>query len=279
MEFDHEYFKPQNDEEKLIVKKVFESFGKFKTALVILSGISSFCSITVPLFYKTNQGLPVQSWYPFNIEVSPQYELAYVHQGLAMFFISGLNIFTDTLVAGVCTFVGLQCDLLCQRARNLAGDELKFVECVKHHYTILSFLETVNMVFGRVYFAQIFASTCAICMGLFLLTLADPSSFQFFFLIVYQLCIGNLLLVPCWFASEMTVKSQNIPKAAYECDWVNSSKIFKKKLLFFIHRSQKPIKLYALDYFEITVETFGKIVRTSLSYFAVLRNLTEEETT
>ncbi|KAF7274416.1 hypothetical protein GWI33_012924 [Rhynchophorus ferrugineus] len=136
-DLDQENFKPKNHKEISIIKDVFKSFSKTRVALVLLSVLSTFSSISVPLFYPTPQGLPVQSWYPFDISSSPLHQIVYIHQSLAIITISGLNIFTDTLVAGICTFVGLQCDLLCERLRNLEGDQEQLVQCVKYHYDIL----------------------------------------------------------------------------------------------------------------------------------------------
>ncbi|KAJ8951409.1 hypothetical protein NQ314_007680, partial [Rhamnusium bicolor] len=84
----------------------------------------------------------------------------------------------------------------------------------------------------------------------------DRSSFEFFYLVIYQLSMFSLLLVPCWFASELTRKSENIPIAAYECSWPDATQTFKKDLIYFIHRTQKPMELLAVGFFHISVETF-----------------------
>lgn len=51
-------------------------------------------------------------------------------------------------------------------------------------------------------------------------------------------------------------QSKKIPYAAFESNWVTASREFKKDLLFFICRTQKPIKIYAVNFFELSLNTF-----------------------
>ncbi|KAJ8943502.1 hypothetical protein NQ318_016282 [Aromia moschata] len=54
----------------------------------------------------------------------------------------------------------------------------------------------------------------------------------------------------------MGLESENIPFAAYECSWPDATNSFKKELLYFMLRTQTPIQLYAIDFFQISVQTF-----------------------
>ncbi|XP_060520303.1 odorant receptor 4-like isoform X2 [Cylas formicarius] len=280
--FNEDLFQPRNEAELTTLNHVLSVFSRFKRILISLTCVSFTSSILTPLFYSKGDGLPLEAWYPFDLSVKMNFKLAYVHQGFCITYISFINMYSDVLVSGFAHFVGLQCDLLCLRLEAIRiGDyqeqKEKLVNCVHHYRLILKFLKTTEKVFGKIYFGQLFASTTALCMDLFLLSLTEPKTFEFFYLVVYLLAVANLLLVPCWFSTEMTRKSENIPFAAYSCDWVDSSNSFKKELIFFIRRAQRPLKFYAVDFFEISVETFVKIIRTSLSYYAVLNNLNMEE--
>lgn len=53
-----------------------------------------------------------------------------------------------------------------------------------------------------------------------------------------------------------TFQSKKIPYAAFEANWVDASEDFKKDLLFFMLRTQKPIKIYAVNFFELSLDTF-----------------------
>ncbi|XP_060520308.1 odorant receptor 4-like isoform X6 [Cylas formicarius] len=274
-------FQPKNAIELAIVEKIFKSFMRIKNSMLFVSGLCMVACCGTASLYRSQRKLPLAAYYPFDVTVSPYYDIVYAHQSLAIIFYAFNNVFGFAISSMFAHFLGLQCDLLCQRVTRIGknGSDIRqeFLECIRHHRLILKFLKTTEKVFGKIYFGQLFASTTALCMDLFLLSLTEPKTFEFFYLVVYLLAVANLLLVPCWFSTEMTRKSENIPFAAYSCDWVDSSNSFKKELIFFIRRAQRPLKFYAVDFFEISVETFVKIIRTSLSYYAVLNNLNMEE--
>lgn len=61
-------------------------------------------------------------------------------------------------------------------------------------------------------------------------------------------------LIICCFQSE------NIPNAIYSCPWVEGSRTFKKEVLYFIHITQTPITMFAIGFFQISVETFILVI-------------------
>ncbi|XP_060520304.1 odorant receptor 49b-like isoform X3 [Cylas formicarius] len=277
-QLDDDSFQPKTIAETNVVTHTLDHFAGIRKFLVRWCLASTIQTIFSPLFTKKNEGLPVPAYYPISIAQLDTYVPVYMHQAISVSYFALLSVYVDLMVAGYVTFIGIQCDVLCHRLKGIRKNnqrELRY--CIRHHMKIFKFLKTTEKVFGKIYFGQLFASTTALCMDLFLLSLTEPKTFEFFYLVVYLLAVANLLLVPCWFSTEMTRKSENIPFAAYSCDWVDSSNSFKKELIFFIRRAQRPLKFYAVDFFEISVETFVKIIRTSLSYYAVLNNLNMEE--
>nr|XP_015833047.1 PREDICTED: odorant receptor 43a isoform X8 [Tribolium castaneum] len=74
-------------------------------------------------------------------------------------------------------------------------------------------------------------------------------------------------------ARTLENKSSKIPYSAFESDWTGAPIEAKKNLLIFILRTQKPIKMSAINLFSLSLETFTTILRTSWSYFAVLRQV------
>ncbi|XP_023310521.1 uncharacterized protein LOC111691632 [Anoplophora glabripennis] len=100
---------------------------------------------------------------------------------------------------------------------------------------------------------------------------------DFWFLSVLQLGVWADLYIYCWYGNEVTEKSKKIPYAAFESNWVPASKGYKKDLLFFICRTQKPIKLYAVNFFELSLSTFIGILRMAYSYYMLLSQLSKDE--
>nr|CAH7746342.1 unnamed protein product [Callosobruchus chinensis] len=48
-------------------------------------------------------------------------------------------------------------------------------------------------------------------------------------------------------------------------------------MIFFIARTQKPIKLYAVNFFHISLEIFVQILKTSFSYYTFLSTIVEQK--
>nr|WJJ63308.1 odorant receptor 8 [Pachyrhinus yasumatsui] len=277
--FEYNHFKFQNQEEVETGIKEFTFFRKAKISLLGLTVLALLAAIATPFIMKREGELPFPAWYPVDISTPPTFYIAFFHQSVSVAVLALAYFHVDILLCGILTFIGLECNVLCLRVQGIGkigssqARHQRIIYAVVHHNNIIKVLKTTDLIFGSIYFWQLFASTMTLCMDLFLVSLADPKSFQFFYLVVYFIAITILLLVPCWFASEMTRKSENIPLAAYNCDWMAASNSFKKELMVFMVRSQRPLKLYAANIFEISVEIFVKIIRSSLSYFAVLNNL------
>ncbi|XP_030763199.1 odorant receptor 67a-like [Sitophilus oryzae] len=85
-----------------------------------------------------------------------------------------------------------------------------------------------------------------------------------------------LLLTPCLFSTKLTKKSENISTAAYTSDWLNGSTSFKKMLVLIILRSQKPMRFYAANFFELSLTTFVAILKASYSYFALMNKMSNK---
>ena len=84
-----------------------------------------------------------RSWFPYDVEVSPFYEISYSYQFVHLWFGAFVTHNIDTLVTALMTYIGLQCDLLCDNLRNLGYTQnesilnTEFAVCVKQHKKFL----------------------------------------------------------------------------------------------------------------------------------------------
>ena len=84
--------------------------------------------------------LPFIAWYPYDYKKWPYYELTYVHQMISIVLIANLNMGIDSLSGALLTFVAAQCDILCDKLRNLhlkSDAREAFIGCVNHHLRIM----------------------------------------------------------------------------------------------------------------------------------------------
>lgn len=132
-------FLPKNKTEENIVMKSLNFHKKIKYTSVILCTAAIISSMMTPIFKYGKGGLIFQAWYPFDLTPQPIYVLVYLHQTIADFYLSYMNVYLDLVVAGFTTFVGMQCDLLCHKLENMgkfrSGPKLR--HCIDHHQMIL----------------------------------------------------------------------------------------------------------------------------------------------
>ncbi|XP_068910387.1 odorant receptor Or1-like [Tenebrio molitor] len=231
--------------------------------------------VFVPLFQVRQ--LPFLAWYPFDPKISPNYEIAYIHQSISVSYIAISNVHVDTLIAAMSMYTGIQLDILNDNLRKLKpeGFEEDLIRCVKHHREVLKFAKSFNEVFDWIILVQFFASAISIGFSMFLMTIVTPLGEQFFSFGIYGFSATFEIFIYCWFANEIQVKSDEVPRSAFQSDWLGASTEAKKRLIFFIMNAQRPLRISALNLFDLCLNTFLKILKTSWSYFALASQLHE----
>ncbi|XP_044270012.1 odorant receptor Or1-like [Tribolium madens] len=278
-------FQPKTDHQKQLVQS---GLTAWKISYVSFWSLV-FCSLLMwtvsPIIQATpgRKPLPLPAWYPYNTEITPLYEITYVCQVISMWFLATANMNMDSLIAALMMYVGAQCDILCDDLKKLdklskiQEERNKFnrglVDRIEHHKEILHFAHDCNASYNFIILAQFFTSSLAIALSMFQLTLVAPLSTESNTLLFYLGATTSEIFLYCWFGNEVDIKSSKIPYSAFESDWTGAPIEAKKNLLIFILRTQKPIRMSAINLFSLSLATFTTILRTSWSYFAVLRQI------
>ena len=144
------------------------------------------------------------AWYPYNAKVSPWYECTYFYQVATFGYVTPVGTNMDTLMAALMMYIGAQCDILCDKLRNLkilateSGTNVNrvIIHCVQHHRQIIqyvfflvfvyglyltvifSFAEIFNKFLNMIILGQFCTSTTVITLTMFQLSLV--SLFLFF---------------------------------------------------------------------------------------------------
>lgn len=95
-----------------------------------------------PLNRQNNghNGLPFAAWYPFDISNSLYYEIVRFHQIISVLFTASVSVYSDILMSGLTTFIGIQCDFISNNFTELDEDYLNdnvLNATVQHHWTVL----------------------------------------------------------------------------------------------------------------------------------------------
>ncbi|XP_018567483.1 odorant receptor 33b-like [Anoplophora glabripennis] len=143
--------------------------------------------------------------------------------------------------------------------------------------SISGYSKLVESYFSKYLLIQFTSSCMSTALIMTSMSMNHDDNADIWFLSVSQLGVWADLYIYCWYGNEVTEKSKKIPYAAFESNWVTASKGYKKNLLIFICRTQTPIKLYAVDFFELSLNIFISILRTAYSYYMLLRQLSADE--
>ncbi|XP_064212334.1 odorant receptor 46a-like [Tribolium castaneum] len=277
-------FKPKNLEQRNILveeikmsKRISKTFFMACTIVCSLWGISPF----IDRGNSEKLRLPLSGWYPYSTDTSPGYEITYAHQTLTTWIDGLADVGMDTFLSGVIMVIAAQLSLLNNSLKNLTKNckndgkkaNTNLIECVIHYRTIIRFADEVTYLFTSCITAQFIIGVIIVCVSLFQMTLVSLRSFQFFSMFLYQGCVLMEIFLWCYYGNEIILKSDELTRSAYMCEWIEESREFKKNLIFFMTRTQFPLKLYASRYFTLSLETFTAVVKSSWSYFAVLNQV------
>ncbi|KAH0808229.1 hypothetical protein GEV33_014563 [Tenebrio molitor] len=289
-------FQPKTTRQRVMLRGSLNTWKKIYVVFSLSAVMTIFLWGLHPLVdgsYK-NQELPFLAWYPYCYRASPQYQLTYVYQVVANFFIAITNQNIDAFISALLMYTATQCEMLCDDLANLVGtDRRNFGRCVKHHQEILSasstttcshaefcccrFAQSTNQFLSVMTFGQFANSVVAICMTMFQLSVVTPFTPDFYTLVCCQSACFTQVFVYCWFGNEVMIKSSNISFSAYESGfWIDSSIALQKDLVFFLMRCCKPIQLRAVNFFGLSLQSFTSILRTSWSYFALLQQMNKK---
>ncbi|RZC42564.1 7tm 6 domain containing protein, partial [Asbolus verrucosus] len=277
-------FQPKNFEQRMLIQPTINAWKTFTFTYLTFTAPALFFWSMYPVFDRTvkNYRLPFLAWYPYNTKISPLYELTYIHQALSIVFIAVATMGIDNLIAALNMFIAAQLDILSNDLKNLnrvnnnnnsvdVVNDLK--QCVHHHREILKFADNANQFYNWLLLVQFFVGGVSIGLSMFQLTLVIPLSTEFYMLLTY----GGAVLVQgfmyCWFGNEIEVKSNVLSYAVFECDWTGLPPEIMKNFIILVLRLQRPLKIAALNLFYLSLATYVKILKTSWSYFALLRQV------
>ncbi|XP_031629238.1 putative odorant receptor 92a [Contarinia nasturtii] len=106
---------------------------------------------------------------------------------------------------------------------------------------------------------------------------AEHTSSADIVLIIYHIiCMGTSMLWPilfCYYGTHVINRISLIGFSAYDANWFEYPSVLQKYLILIIARSQEPIHFDGLNIIYCTLEVFGKLCKTSCSYYILFRSL------
>ncbi|XP_070170255.1 odorant receptor 43a-like isoform X3 [Polyergus mexicanus] len=241
-----------------------------------------FPSFGVSLRYLTNitdpdRLMPLQSYYMYNVNDSPFYEIIFLLQGFSL-------MVAATIYTGTDTFMGFLIFHVCGQLENLRARilDLKF-NCledslssnIREHIRLIRSIKIIDdtftlMLLGLlVYFGILFA----LYGFLFVTIMTQGRNLSIARLIYIMTSFINTfthMCLHCVVGEFLVIQCNGIYEAVCQYKWYNVQPRQARNLLIMMIQAKRPLYLTAGKLFPMTMATFCSLLKTSGSYISVL---------
>ncbi|XP_014487625.1 PREDICTED: odorant receptor 13a-like [Dinoponera quadriceps] len=215
---------------------------------------------------------------------SPTNEFVLVVQFMSTFIVGSSIVGVCSLAAVFATHACGQLSVLYKRLDELDKEDekgnylakQKMVDIVERHLRILSFVTRMENIFHNASFVEVTGSTITMCLlGYYsIMNWANFDGAKIAAYIIVYVSQGFNLFIFCYIGEILTEQCKNVGQAAYMTNWYNLNQSTARGLVLVILRSSKLIKITAGKLFQLSIATFGDVLRTSVAYLNILRTMT-----
>ncbi|XP_045536780.1 odorant receptor Or2 [Papilio machaon] len=146
-----------------------------------------------------------------------------------------------------------------------------FVDCWLQYKRICETAGLVQDIFGGAILVQFGIGGWILCMAAYKIISLDFISIEFASMILFILCILTELFLYCYYGTELTEESTLLVDAAYSMRWAGEGRAARRLLLLLLVRVHRPLRLAAGRVVPLSLDTFVKILKSSYTFYAVLR--------
>ncbi|XP_067214136.1 odorant receptor 4-like [Linepithema humile] len=226
---------------------------------------------------------PVYSKF-YQSQISPIYELVYVAHCMCGYTTCSVTAGTCGLAALFTTHACGQIQMIIARLKNLLdGDKFeqtlnvqqRIAAIVKGHVRVIRFAAVIEEVLQEVCLVEFASSVCTICLLEYYCIVDwqadDRIGLTTYFMLFVSLCFNIYIL--CYIGELLMEKSSQIGSICFLINWYELSPKSARSLILILAMSGHPIKITAGRMADLSLTTFGNVLKTSLAYLSFLRTL------
>nr|QZH55127.1 odorant receptor 31 [Achelura yunnanensis] len=146
-----------------------------------------------------------------------------------------------------------------------------FVDCLTRYKKIAELLELLQDIFSGAIVVQFTIGGWILCMAAYQIIGLNVLSIEFASMVLFIFCILTELFIYCYYGNEVTLESQLVAGSVYCARWVPAPAWFRRVLLTALMYAQRPLRPLAGRLLPLSLATFLKILKSSYSFYAVLR--------
>ncbi|XP_014476876.1 PREDICTED: odorant receptor 4-like [Dinoponera quadriceps] len=217
-------------------------------------------------------------------QVSPLYEIVYLAHCMC-----GYTMYTIT--AGSCGLAAIFAAHACGQIGVIASklEDLphgknygqitdvnkRIAAIVKSHVRVLRFAALVDEILQEVCLLEFISSVFTMCLPEYFCIVdwqdSDAVGLTTYFLLFISFCFNMYIL--CYIGELLMEKSSQIGSICFTIDWYQLPVKSIRSLILVIAMSSHPIKISAGRMLDLSLATFGNVLKTSLAYLSFLRTI------
>lgn len=238
-----------------IIKCYMVAYVIFATP--IISGIFFF------FIYGTMQ-LQAQNWYPFDPYTPENYVYAWTWTLWILIVNLVFLLGADSLQFSLITTLAMEFDVLntdFTEMKSYGKSEIqkKMKELVDRHNKLFAIGEKLQNVYELSFLYGVAVSSLIMCFVAFQLTTAHLDIGVLLY-VGYFVIFGGRQFLICLHGQLLIDSSAAISHALYNCGWEEmNDAVFKKSLTLVILRAERPFKLTAMQFADISREAFAQV--------------------
>ncbi|XP_024869579.1 odorant receptor 56a-like [Temnothorax curvispinosus] len=230
----------------------------------------------------TIRHLPTPSYFVlFNGQISPAYEIVFFIQ-----FLSGMIKYTITVA--ICSLAALfvmhtcgQLEILMALTDNMVNEtekgdlDKKLSLTVEYQIKIRNFLRLVQSTLQYTSLLEVLGCTMIICFLGYdtILEWKNQNVISMFSSFTLLTSFGFNIYIFCFIGEQLSIEGEKLALTVCTLAWYHLPNMKARSLILVIALSIVPMKLRAGKFFDLSIKTFGDVVKTALTYFNFIRKM------
>ncbi|XP_011861747.1 PREDICTED: odorant receptor 43a-like [Vollenhovia emeryi] len=227
-----------------------------------------------------NKPLPLQAYYFYDTDKSPQFELTFLTQAIAI-TLAGI-IYTS-----VDAFLALVVFHICGQLENLRHRLVNLIVCknfnqalknsIMYHLRLIRFVNNIESTFSLMIFGLVLYFCIVFCLvGFLLLTvISDERTNDASFLQVCYMAVAVMILLThtflyCGAGELITGQCEAIYRVLCDLEWYKLESRKARCLILLLLRTSEPFRITAGKIVPLTMASFCSLLKTSAGYISFL---------
>ncbi|XP_070528295.1 odorant receptor 43a-like [Cardiocondyla obscurior] len=247
--------------------------------LIILPGFGIEIRHVTNLTDQTKP-LPLQTYYFYDIDKSPQFELTFLVQAITI-TLAGI-IYTS-----IDAFFGLVIFHICGQLENFRHRLVNLVSCknfcqtlhdiIMYHLRLIRFADNIENMFSLMLFGLVLYFCIVFCFcGFLLLSVVtdgktnDANILQACYMTVAIFILLTHTFLYCGAGELITIQCEALYRAICDIEWYKLESTKARNLILLTIRANEPFHLTAGKIVPLTMATFCSLLKTSAGYISFL---------